>query len=307
MVFSKTRLGVGTIGFKKILTIALVNCWSFLMNGQVASTFLFSDGLTKINAAQIGLNSSIIRTSFTNQWDGIVNGPKNNWIHAELLNTEKPIAMGVFLGLNTSFIESRTPILGQFAYALTLSENLKLRLGIQTGGTFFNIAFSDLESVDGIERDLLLQRNAYFKPSFGVGLYLSHTNFFLSLAIPELLETHSLEENEVFLPNQSNFLVGGGFQKRFYNKWELNSAIYYYRLYSDHTVFRSQIAWRRKAFQFMLANENVNRLILGFQIHRKKISLGYGYFFPTTTNSPSFHQKKHHLFMLFQLTKNKVL
>ena len=76
-----------------------------------------------------------------------------------------------------------------------MSEQLNLFLGLKAGGNFYDVNTAGLQTWN-YEVDPSLVGLSRFNPNVGVGAYLQHEKFYLSLSAPRIFETQRAREEE---------------------------------------------------------------------------------------------------------------
>jgi len=155
------------------------------------------------------------------QWFDAVGTPKtyNFFIHA-------PISNQIELGLSFVTDEIGDGVLKEnnmyadFAYIVTVTEGHKVALGLKAGITTFNTNFAnfrfpDEDIVSGfIPTDLAFENVNKTFPNFGTGAFYFTDNYYLGLAIPNLLGSeHLVEQNGITSigGEEMHLFVNGGY------------------------------------------------------------------------------------------------
>jgi hypothetical protein len=80
-------------------------------------------------------------------------------------------------------------------------------------GDFFSSEYQYLRSVDGIQKDPLLQQQKGFVPNVGVGFSLVKNNFWIKGSVPRLLDPFMIRNKpNIFLRDQLHFFTEIGTQ-----------------------------------------------------------------------------------------------
>ena len=179
-----------------------------------------------INPAYVGVSdgASFIGT-IRSQWVGIKGAP-------ELQTFSFGMPMGKNVGLGVSiisdkvFVESRTSLSIDFSYRLRLTGSTDLFLGLKGSGNSYGIKSLGLQTENG-PVDITLKDANEFSPNVGVGAYLSHNSFYMSLSTPKLLKTKRVDiENGVatMVTNQMHVYLGSGYRYGLTDSFGLRGA-----------------------------------------------------------------------------------
>ena len=184
------------------------------VNAQQDPNFtMYIFNMNLINPAFAGANGSTdVGVNVRSQWSNVDGAPETqSFIFGTTMS--KNIGLGLSVISDKTFIEKQTSIAVDFSYHLKLTESHNLYFGLKTGFNSYNANTEGLVTY-GIPQDPnLTNLNGRFNPNFGVGVYLKHENYFLSLSIPKILSPDRLEENEGVATTGSDrkhiYLAGG--------------------------------------------------------------------------------------------------
>lgn len=171
--------------------------------------------LNVINPAYAGSKESLSITAlYRNQWAGIADNPETFTFAAH-----SPFGDRVGLGLSAikdqlgPVIESN--IYADFSYTIDLGKTLKLAFGIKGGVTLHEVSLTELELQD--PNDPFFSENIQSTyGNVGAGIFLYSDNFYLSLSVPNFLQSVHLDETvdgeAIKLGNETNhFFATAGY------------------------------------------------------------------------------------------------
>lgn len=148
--------------------------------------------LNVINPAYAGSKESLSITAlYRSQWAGIADNPETF-----TLSAHSPFGDKVGLGISAikdqlgPVVESN--IYADFSYTVDLGKALKLAFGVKAGATIHEVGLTDIELQD--PNDPFFSENiqsTYFNA--GAGVFLYSDNFYLSLSVPNFLNSVHLD------------------------------------------------------------------------------------------------------------------
>ena len=149
--------------------------------------------LNVINPAYAGSKESLSITAlYRSQWVGIADNP-------ETFSFAAHSPFGDKVGLGISAIKdqlgpvSESNIYADFSYTVDLGKKLQLAFGLKAGVTLHEVGLSDLELQDPNDPFFSedIQRTY---PNIGAGVFLYGDNFYVSVSIPNFLQSVHLDE-----------------------------------------------------------------------------------------------------------------
>lgn len=287
----------------KYITFLIV-LYSIILNGQRdGMQMLFPQQFNLLNPARIGLlNHTLLGADFNTQWLGISGAPRQQFLFFEIPNTSKKSSYGALLSNYNSFTESRVQLLGQFSYWIRLNKNSLLRMGIKAGieNTSFN--FEELKSVDKVAQDPLLKNQSFLNPNLGIGAYLIVKNYFISIALPRLLQyLRSKNKQEFAFSKRLFFLLRSGRKVQLSQRWLLKLSAMVYNFDYSPLTFQFQSSIHHQWGGLYLSFKAQKAMTVGVLFHEKKFfSMGYSYQFNLDPKN-HLHGKNHSLTLLFRL------
>ncbi len=146
------------------------------------------------------------------QWAGVEGAPESqNVLFSTPMGNQ--VGLGVSVLNDRTFIENQTWVALDFSYKVKLNDSYDLFLGLKASGQSYSANTNGLTTF-GVGADgSLMDFNSRFTPNVGVGAYLRHANYFLSLSAPKLLTPDRLQERdgEAFMSVDKRhvYLAGG--------------------------------------------------------------------------------------------------
>jgi type IX secretion system PorP/SprF family membrane protein len=167
-----------------------------LTYGQQQNNYNFyRQNMNMVNAAYAGADGKTTFTGiFRSQWQGVDHAPESQAFSFGT-HAGKRVGLGLSVENEKTFVEKQIAVNVDFSYMLPMNEDLALYLGLKAGGNFYDVNTSGLETWN-IEVDPSLVNLSRFNPNVGVGAYLKHDKYYLSLSAPRILETTRAREEE---------------------------------------------------------------------------------------------------------------
>jgi len=157
-----------------------------------------------INPAYAGsLEDNLSLTAlYRKQWSGFDGAPETF-----TFSGHAPIGNNVGLGLSVIKDElgpiSETNAYADFSYTLRLSETAKLALGIKAGATFHDVGLTGLALIDPADPFFSQDINNVY-PNVGAGAFFYTNNFYISVSVPNFLNSVHLDENGLKYGSEEN-------------------------------------------------------------------------------------------------------
>lgn len=199
---------------KKLYTLLLVFCVLGLQDADAQQDPQYTQymyNMNVINPAYAGSKESLSMTAlYRRQWSGFDGAPETF-----TFSGHAPIGEKTGLGLSAIKDElgpvKETNVFVDFSYTLQVSENAKLALGLKAGATFHDVALSTLLLTDPgdpfFSQDI---NNTY--PNIGAGAFFYTDKFYVSLSVPNLLNSVHLDENGLKYGSETNhFFAATGY------------------------------------------------------------------------------------------------
>ena len=152
-----------------------------------------------INPAYIGIDDyKVVNATYESKYIEVINPP-----HTKILHYKSPFKKNLYIGLsvvnNSISILKETDLALDFTYKVKLSRSHNLYLGLKTGIDFYVV---DLINAGAPYNDPLFTKNeSYSDFRFGLGTYLKHDKYYISISIPNILKNDKYKVNTNVLYN----------------------------------------------------------------------------------------------------------
>lgn len=172
------------------ISIALLLFISSGVYAQQESILAFySNHLNLVNPAAVSVNGeSQFRTSIRQQWTGIKDAPQTQSA-SFVTPLSKNLSFGLSVVKDEVFIEKQTFAAIDFSYKVQLNDALDLFMGIKAGGNNYEVNTTGLQTYNYNIADPSLQSISRFNPNIGIGFYLKHKDYYISMSTPKMLDT----------------------------------------------------------------------------------------------------------------------
>jgi type IX secretion system PorP/SprF family membrane protein len=209
---------------KKIKILLLILVVQSNLYGQQESLLSFyREHLNLVNPAFVGVEGTTnVKSTFREQWTGIENAPSTQAL-SFMSPLGKQFSFGVSVVHDQVFIEKQTFVAVDFSYQVILNEKVDLFMGLKLGGNNYEVNTAGLKTYN-IEVDPSLASISRFNPNIGVGFYLKHDKYYVSLSTPRFLNTERARNEEGFATvatDRSHFYLSGGYNFMLNEKFDL--------------------------------------------------------------------------------------
>lgn len=264
----------------KILLLILV-AQSSLYGQQESLLTFYREHLNLVNPAFVGVEGNTnIKSTIREQWTGIENAPSTQAV-SFMTPLGKKVSLGVSYVNDQVFIEKQSFVAVDFSYQVVLNEKLDLFMGLKLGGNNYEVNTAGLETYN-IEVDPSLIPISRFNPNIGVGFYLKHEKYYVSLSTPRFLNTERARNEDGYATvatDRAHFYLSGGYNFTLNENFELLPSVMV--RYVNGAPFNTDFTLTsvyNKSFH-LGATYRTNQSIAGFakvKIHNKMI-IGYAY------------------------------
>ena len=176
-----------------MLVLLLVISSSALAQQESVITF-YKDHLNLVNPAAVSIDGkTYVSSSIRKQWTGVKDAPETQAVSfmTPLFNN---LSIGFSVIRDQVFIEKQTFVGVDFSYKVKMNEDLDLFMGIKAGGNNYEVNTTGLQTYN-VQSDPSLQSISGFNPNVGVGFYLKHDLYYLSLSTPKMLNTQRVKND----------------------------------------------------------------------------------------------------------------
>lgn len=182
--------------FQNISLALLLFISSGVFAQQESILAFYSNHLNLVNPAAVSVDGETqFRTSVRQQWTGVKDAPQTQAV-SFMTPLNKNLSFGVSIIRDEVFIEKQTFVTVDFSYKVQLNDALSLYMGIKAGGNNYEVNTSGLETYNYNVADPSLQSISRFNPNIGIGFYLKHKDYFVSLSTPKMLDTKRAKEED---------------------------------------------------------------------------------------------------------------
>ena len=183
---------------KKIISTIVFLVVTITTNAQQESLFSFyRNHMNIVNPAFAGAeNETLLNSSYRKQWAGIKDAPETQAVSFGT-HLGKSVGFGISMVHDKTFIEKQTFLGVDLSYKINLSETYRLYMGVKVGGNFYDVNTTGLQT-NNVMSDPALESINNFNPNVGLGFYLKHEDFYVSLSSPRILSTERADENNGF-------------------------------------------------------------------------------------------------------------
>ncbi len=181
------------------ISIALLLFISSGVYAQQESILAFySNHLNLVNPAAVSVNGETqFRTSIRQQWTGIKDAPQTQSA-SFMTPVSKNLSFGISVVKDEVFIEKQTFAAIDFSYKVQLNDALDLFMGIKAGGNNYEVNTTGLQTYNYNVADPSLQSISRFNPNIGIGFYLKHKDYYISMSTPKMLDTKRAKTEDGF-------------------------------------------------------------------------------------------------------------
>lgn len=184
--------------------------------------------MMSVNPAYAGTRESLNALVLSRmQWVGLEGAPRSNTIalHTPFRNRK--------MGLGASIITDRIgPVTNSYininyAYRISLTEDITLSLGLKGGIYNYYVGLSDLAlNASDITYDEDYKKN--FQPNLGAGAYLYTKDYYVGFSVPKMLKTE-LEDigttSDLISELKRHFFITGGYIFTLDADWKLKPSV----------------------------------------------------------------------------------
>ncbi len=181
---------------KNTLRIVVLLLFASVYAQQEPNYSLYRYSMNVINPAYAGADGNTsITANLRSQWVNVQEAPETqSFFFATPLG--KRVGIGISVVSDQTFIEKQTSYNVDFSYQLPVSDQTNIYLGLKAGGGTYNLDSNGLSNYSIFPIDPAIENiDDGFNPNFGVGAYLVNDKYFVSLSVPALLKTDSVDSD----------------------------------------------------------------------------------------------------------------
>lgn len=293
-----------------IVTATLLVC--FIGHGQQDPQYTqYMFNTMSVNPAYVGSKGhSVINLLGRTQWVGVDGAPDTQTLSYDTPLGYSGVGLGINLVNDAIGPSTETYLDANVSYTVRTSEGGNLAFGMKLGGRFFNVDWSK-----GIYRDKADQQLSdpinRFLPTIGAGVYYYESNWYLGLAVPNILRSEHYDDvsggGSVATERMHFFLIGGyvfdlsdnvkfkpAVLSKIVSGAPLSLDVSANFLFNEK--FRAGVAWRW--------GDSLSGL-LGFQVSRS-FQIGYAYDL-TTSNYSNYNSGTHEVMLRYEIFKGQTM
>ena len=257
------------------------------------------------NPAFTGANGAFISVNSRNQWSGIDDAPRTNYLIYHLPQKEK-VSLGFTAQNDRVFIENKTHFTIDYNYKLQLTENQFVYLGLKGGGFYNNIDVERLERLYTTYNPALEPVKSYFTPILGLGVQYQTPDYFIGVGVPSLFNNKRFQDNsgwETTATDVAFFYFSGGTTISLGDNLTVDPVFIYRAVPNSPNLFSGTVALSVKE-QFSIGAGYANNDNMAIFLTSKNINgiqFGYGYEFMNRNDATAIQGGTHELSLRFLL------
>ena len=257
------------------------------------------------NPAFTGTNGAFISLNSRNQWSGIDDAPRTNYLIYQLPQKEK-VRIGFTAQNDRVFIENKTHFTIDYNYQLQLTEEQFIYLGLKGGGFYNNIDVDRLERLYTTYNPALEPVKSYFTPILGLGVQYQAPNYFIGVGVPSLFNNKRFQDNsgwETTATDVAYLYFSGGTTFPLGESLTLEPVLIYRAVPNSPNLFSGTVAINFNN-QFSLGAGYANNDNMAFFVSSKNINgiqFGYGYEFMNRNDATAIQGGTHEFVLRFLL------
>lgn len=191
-----------------ILVLLLLSITAFPQQNAQYNHYIFNELV--INPAYAGTKDLVNANAiYSSQWTGMPGAPTTQSLSVEGPVSEK-IGLGIHLINDQIGAQSQQGIFGSYSYKISLTEKLRLSLGLAVGASYYTIDGTKLTSAE--QYDPAIPTNLQTQLSFDskTGLFLYSDRFYAGFSISDLLaDAFNTKDILVTKPSRHFYLTSG--------------------------------------------------------------------------------------------------
>ncbi len=275
--------------YKNTLRIVVFLLFGTIYAQQEPNYSLYKYTMNVINPAYAGADGTTsLGANIKSQWAGVQDAPETqSFFFATPLG--KRVGLGISVVGDQTFIESQTSYNIDFSYMVPMSDKTKLFLGLKAGGGTYNIDQNNLANYPIFPVDPAVNNiDDGFNPNFGIGGYILNEKYFVSLSVPSILKTDSIDSDSgrvSYATNSAHIYFSGGYNFKLSENTEFRPSTLI--RYVDGSPLSADIT---AAFKFMNkfelgASYRTDKAVSGLLMFNLAEWVDFGYAYDNSTRS----------------------
>lgn len=212
---------------QNIVLVLLLTASSSIIAQQESMITFYRNHLNLINPAAVSVKGETSLTAtIRKQWTGIEGAPETQ-AFSFMTPLKNNLSIGISVQRDQVFIEKQTFVGVDFSYKVKLNNALDLFMGLKAGGNNYEVNTNGLQTYN-VQMDPSLQPISRFNPNVGVGFYLKHKDYYISLSTPKLLDTQRARNEDGYASaatDQAHYYFSAGRDFKITSKIELNPSM----------------------------------------------------------------------------------
>lgn len=242
--------------------------------------------MLSINPAYAGTQNFLHLNTLTRlQWVGMDGAPKTFSLGVHTPVENRKIGLGLTVVSDEVGPVNNTHITLNYAYRITVFENMTLSMGIKGGITSYRADINDLTVIDENDPNFISDEKKIM-PNLGIGFYLYGEKYFVGFSIPKLLETSIDEEYaSTFKDLQRHYYIVAGYNMQLATNWTFKPTLYTRMVSgapSSNDITLQFIYDKRFGFGAMYRVGDALGAFIDVEINNQ-LTMGYGYDFSTNS------------------------
>ena len=198
---------------KKLITYLILLCSTATFAQQESMISFYQNHLNIVNPAFTGVKGeTVLNLGVRKQWSGVAEAPETQ-VLSFMTSLNDKVSLGLSVVNDKVFIEKQTFASIDFSYKLQLNETHNLFMGLKAGGNNYQVNALGLQTYN-VMQDASLQNISRFNPNVGIGFYLQHNDYFVSLSTPRMLNTERAKNEDGFATvatDRVHYYLSGGY------------------------------------------------------------------------------------------------
>ena len=198
---------------KRIVFYLLIFCASTVLAQQESTIGFYQNHLNLVNPAYNSVDGkTYFKAGVRSQWSGVGEAPETQ-MFSFMTPVHDKIGLGISVVNDQIFIEKQTFVSVDFSYKVQLNESHALYMGVKAGANNYRVNTAGLNTYN-IVQDPSLGDISQLNPNVGVGFYLQHENYFVTLSTPRLLNTERAKNEDGFATvatDRVHYYLGAGY------------------------------------------------------------------------------------------------
>lgn len=297
---------------KKVFLIIFINivCSVFGQQDPQYTQYMYNQSVVNPAYATNELGVINFGAMHRTQWSSAIGSPKtyNFFVHAPLSNKIE-VGLSIVTDDIGDGVLKENNIYADFAYVLKLAEGHKLSLGLKAGVTNFNTNFNNFRFPDEdiltgfVPNDLAFVNQNKTLPNFGTGAFYFTENYYLGVAVPNLLRSQHIEERNGLNSlggEELHLFVNGGYVFKMSDVVKLKPSFMMKAVKGSPIVLDTSLnVLFNNRFEGGLSYRLNDSFSAMFNVKAfDSLRIGYAFDF-TTTNLSNFNSGTHEIMVLF--------